>query len=133
MKKALTILMTIGVLVLSGCAAQTAGVRGEDLVGTWKEVATPHVMQFREDGTFQWATNVGELAGDDPDFFGQFKFEGMLLTLVTSDESHLCAGDIGLYEMELTEEGELKLTLSEDPCDDRARFMQRSTWLPITP
>jgi hypothetical protein len=50
----------------------------------------------------------------------EFRLEGTSLTFITSDESALCAGQTGSYQVELTEQGQLQFELEEDPCQERA-------------
>ena len=135
MKKIVIALMSMGLLLLSGCAAQTPGLTEEDLIGVWKEVASPHYLHFYPDGTYHLAESVTRLE-DSPDEEGQFRLEAILLTFITSGEGHFCpgqSGTSGTYEVELTEEGWLRFTLSEDPCEGRANFNRRAIWQPFSP
>ncbi len=133
MKIISTALMALGLLLLSGCTPQTPSITDKDLIGTWKEQATPYYLQFNQDGTYSFAVAIANL-GDNPDFeVGQFRLEGELLTFVSSDESPDCASESGTYEVQLTEKGLLKFTLREDPCEIRANFYRRSTWQPVSP
>ena len=43
-----------------------------------------------------------------------------IVTLVTSDESVLCTGQTGTYEVHLLEQGRIDMFLLEDPCTLRA-------------
>lgn len=128
-----TALMALGLLLLSGCTPQTASITDEDLVGTWKELATPHLLRFNEDGTYRFAISSASL-DDNPEELGQFMLEGTTLTFITNEESHgICAGLNGIYDLQLTEQGWLGLSLREDACGDRARFYDGSTWHPVSP
>lgn len=75
--------------------------------------------QFDEDGTFRTAQRVVTNLQDSPQQLGQFTFEGGLLTIVASDESPLCAGQSGTYEVRLLEQGQISLFQLEDECPMR--------------
>lgn len=125
-------LMALGLLLLSGCTPQPASITDEDLVGTWKELATAHHLRFNEDGAFRFALIFIGL-DDNPEIVGQFMLEGTTLTFITNEESHFCAGVSGIYDLQLTEQGWLGFSLREDACGKRAGFYNGSTWQPVSP
>ena len=138
MKKTITSFMALGVLILSGCAtlapSPTAtpaptetsvpvlAKSAADIIGIWQlgsgDLAV--FFQFNEDGTYRTAQRVVTNLRDSPQQLGQFTLEGGLLTLATSDESPLCAGQTGTYEVRLLEQGRISFFLREDQCNLRA-------------
>jgi hypothetical protein len=116
-------------LAVAGTAEEDLmGITEEDLIGVWKrQEGEAFYFQFNEDGTFQVASSEAFLKGSTFDM-GEFELEGALLTLTTSDESSDCAGMVGSYQMELTEEADLKFTLVEDECVLRGPDAQLSPW-----
>jgi len=76
-------------------------------------------LLLNEDGTFI-ATDVSNWRKPHPSYAGQFRLEGTSLTFAPSDESPLCAGQTGSYQVELTEEGQLQLVLEEEQCEGRS-------------
>jgi hypothetical protein len=103
----------------------------DDVIGSWQwgTGGTIIFFQFDEDGTFVQARQDVTNLQDSPQQLGQFMFEGGLLTLVTSDESPLCAGQNGTYEVRLLEQGQIGLFLREDECSLRGS----STISPLVP
>ncbi len=117
---------------LAGCGTPAA-ITEEDLIGVWKrQEGETFYFQFNEDGTFKVASSEAFLKGSTFDM-GEFQLEGALLTLTTSAESSDCVGQVGSYQMELTEEGDLKFTLDEDECGLRGPDAQLSPWERVSP
>lgn len=138
MKKTITMYMSLGLLFLSGCATlapsptatlaptetavPTLATSADDIIGIWK-LGSGNIalfFQFNEDGTYRMAQRVITNLQDGPSQLGQIMLEGGLLTLVTSDESPLCAGQTGTYEVRLMEPGRIGFFLNEDQCTLRA-------------
>ena len=116
----LLVLVTIAAACGDDDDGEEEGITVEDFTGTWFLSSAGLYVQFNEDGTFRAASSVADLE-DEPFDLGQFRLEGTLFTFTTSDESPLCAGQSGSYQVELTEEGELQFALEEDPnCGPRA-------------
>ena len=123
MRKLLFIIVVAlgGVLLPSACGGDgEEGITIEDFTGLWHQSSSGVYNQFNEDGTFLVALSVANLEKAPVDL-GQFRLEGTRVTFTTSDESPECAGLSGSYQVELTEEGELRFVLEEDPCALRAR------------
>jgi hypothetical protein len=138
MKKTITTFMALVLLLLTGCATlapsptttpaptetsvPTLATSDDDLIGIWQFGSGNFALffQFDEDGTYRVAQRVVTNLQDSPNQLGQFMVEGGLLTLVTSDESVLCAGQTGTYEVHLLEQGRIDMVLQEDPCSLRA-------------
>jgi hypothetical protein len=91
----------------------------ENLTGVWHTTSPWLYLLLNEDGTYLF-TDVNNWRKPYPFDEGQFRLEGSLLTFITSDESTRCAGQTGSYQVELTEEGQLRFELQEDACDSRA-------------
>lgn len=138
MKKTITMLMVLGLLLLSGCATlapsptttpaptetpvPVLATSADDIIGIWQLGIGPLALffQFDEDGTYRVAQRVVTNLQDSPTNLGQFTLEGGLLTFITSDESPLCAGKNGTYEVHLLEQGRIGFSLVEDECIIRA-------------
>ena len=140
MKKTLTALMALGLLLLSGCAtlapSPTAthaptdtpvpalATSADDVIGVWQRVGgydgSSLFHQFDEDRTWRAAQRLVTNLEDSPQLLGRFTLEGGLITVVASDESPLCAGQSGTYEVRRLEQGRLGFSLVEDECGSRA-------------
>ena len=138
MKKTISMFMVLGLLFLSGCATAAPSptatsaptetsvpplaTSANDVIGIWQLGSGTFALffQFNEDGTYRVAQRVDTNLQDSPTQLGQFSLEGGLLTLDTSDESILCAGQSGTYEVRLLEQGRISFFLHEDPCTLRA-------------
>jgi hypothetical protein len=106
----------------------------DDVTGSWQWGSGDRIIffQFDEDGTFLQASQVATNLQDNPQQLGQFTFEAGLLTFVTSDESPLCAGQSGTYEVRLLEQGQIGLFLREDECSLRGSS-NISPLVPLSP
>jgi hypothetical protein len=108
-------------LGLSACGGSqpAPSIGGVDITGVWKRSGAIF-LQLNEDGTYAFADVGPDFLEKAPFDAGTFRLEGTMLTFITSDESALCAGQSGSYQVELTEEGQLQFELQEDACDSRA-------------
>ena len=106
--------------------APALATRSDDVIGIWQWVAgfdgIPLFFQFDEDGTWRHAKRIVTNLEDSPVLIGSFMLEGGLMTIATSDESPLCAGQSGTYEARLLEQGRL---------DFSQRFDRISIWCTI--
>ena len=127
MKKVTITLMAIGLFVLAGCGTPGPELASsaEDIVGTWHQINVPGLAgyyQYSEDGTFRGA-QVREWVEDHPTDKGEFWFEGAQLFIEESlgvcDEN-----PIGIYEVHLLANGNLKFVVIEDECRSRATRLQ---------
>ncbi len=119
MKNSAVVLVTMLVTLLA--SACTSAINVEDLIGIWTLGGNYH--QFNEDGTYVTAASADELASQ-PLEYGEFRLEGTTLTFITNEESGWCAGNTGNYEVEIAAEDRIEITLVEDSCSERGRFMR---------
>jgi hypothetical protein len=138
MNRSIQAFMALGLLILSGCtklaspptitpapteaSLPTLATSTDELIGVWKLGSGPRTLFFRfdEDGSYRMALGVVTNLEGSPQHFGQYKFEGGLLTFITNDESPVCAGQSGTYEVRLLKQRQLALALREDQCSIRA-------------
>jgi hypothetical protein len=106
--------------LLAGCQPASA-INAEDLIGIWTH--SGDYNQFNEDGTYVVAASV-DLLTSRPTEYGDYRLEGTTLTFITNEESGVCAGTTGNYEVEIAEEDRIEITLVEDSCSERARFLR---------
>ncbi len=125
------VVASAAVVILTGCQQRTTD-KAIDVVGIWKATSGGVFLEFREDGKFSGSTNFNSLT-TDPLWFGGYEMVDKVLTYDTSDESRNCPGIIGTYELELTEEGELKQASIDDACTDRRRSFSTERWSPYSP
>ena len=103
-----------------------------DVVGIWRSTSGGVFLEFREDGTFSGSNSIDSLT-TNPLWFGDYEVVDRVLTYDTSDESRHCPGIKGTFELELTEEGELKQSSIDDACTDRRRSFSTERWSPYSP
>ena len=149
MKIISTTLIAVGLLLLSGCAtlspsstatpALTATplplptITPENIIGTW-EIPPACFLRLNQDGTFQYAGGTIANLDDQPWQSGSFELDGEQLSLITSDDSLLCAGERWDVEAQLTEESWLVFITLEDSCDVRGSNPgDRTIWKPVSP
>ena len=104
----------IAVFLLAGCAASGPKLANsaEDIAGTWHSTTDSGEVQFNEDGTLRHQAG----SATPPD--AEFRFDGTRLFLTATPGSNctLIGAEIGIYEVELLENGNLKFTVIEDEC-----------------
>ena len=155
MNRVKSTIMSAVALFLSGCAilapeptatpaptptpAPVPITNVDQIIGIWQETLTQGgarvgtFLHFKEDGTYTVAGELVSNLEDSPQEQGQFKFDGGLITIVASDESALCAGQSGTYEVHLTREGRLDFSQREDPCGIRDYHFNEKLFLPFSP
>ena len=151
MNKSISKFMALGILILAGCSTFTQSPTAtlaptdtpvpvlatsiNDIVGTWQLGSGDHAVffLFDEDGTFRTAQRVVTNLQDSPQQLGEFTMEGGLMTLVNSDESPYCDGQIGIYEAQLWEQGQISFIQQDDPCTFRAEYWMRGILDPFSP
>ena len=112
--------IAIALFLLAGCVASGPKLASsaEDIVGTWQSTIHRGEVQLNEDGTWR---------SQDPDGgvdTGEFWFEGTRYFDKASPRSGctLIGAQIGIYEVELLESGNLKWILIEDECLTRVNY-----------
>ncbi len=78
--------------------------------------------EFNEDGTYRVNVYVGGTIGMAE--HGEYRFEGTRLILEFSGRCDAVESALGVYEVELLENGNLKFTAIEDECPTRAGQLQ---------
>lgn len=151
MKRTIAIVIGIGLLLLLGCAAcapsgPTLASKIEDLVGVWHRTelwyrAAEVYIEFKEDGTYHIASAPEELESH-PLNEGEVWFEGAQLYWKDVDAVggwRVCLGrdrEIGIYEVQLVANGNLKFVNVEDKCGGRVGvlvewFKKPTEWEPV--
>ncbi len=129
--------LVVLVTIASACGdgEEGAAITVDDLAGIWERQGGSTLVQFNEDGTFRAAQAAASLE-DNPIDLGEFRLEGTLLTFITS-ESSVCPSAEGVgaaYQVELTEEGDLRFVLQgDDPCAERTRDLEFGPWRRTSP
>ncbi len=112
--------IAIAMFLLAGCAASGPKLASsaEDIVGTWQSTIHSEEVQLNEDGTWRSQSPDGGFAT------GEFRFEGTRYFDKASpgSECTLIGAQIGIYEVELLESGNLKWILIEDECLTRVNY-----------
>ena len=113
----ITILIVVlcTVFLFSSCQQETS------IIGKWR-TAEEHCLEITEDG--RWSV-VGK-AGTEPFDFGDYTFEGDLLTFNTDSESEVCADQTGEYEVAINAEGNIVFKLIKDECEGRGEDLSQS-------
>jgi hypothetical protein len=137
MNKLIMLFMGLGLLFLLGCSTSAPSptvtpsptetpvpilaTSVHEIIGVWQLGSGNHALyfEFNEDGTYRSAQRVVTNLQDSPQQLGQFAFEEGLLTFVTLDESPLCAGQTGTYDVLLLDQGRISLIQREDQCTIR--------------
>lgn len=102
--------------VLLVATSACSSSESEDLYGIWITPGETNYMSFNEDDSW----GVAQVEGTDPFDWGTFAFDGELLTFSTDPDAGVCSNDTGTYDAAFTAEGDLELTVVEDPCGGRA-------------
>lgn len=107
----------------------------EELAGVWaySRGSIGYIYyQFNQDGTWSGAPTLKRLE-DSPGIIGKFWFEGSRLNVnVAEDIIDLrCEDVVGVYEVQLLENGALRLELIEDECDERSEELSDKDLEPV--
>jgi len=113
MNKLVASSIAIALFLVVGCSPQPASFTVDDLHGIWAFMGS--LIQFNEDGIFDVAGSVDEFKSR-PVQFGEYSFEGTTLMFINDEESGLCAGETGIYEVEMVEDDRIEIILVEDFC-----------------
>lgn len=120
MVKKLSAFAFTSLIILAGCRS-TQAITGDELLGAWVYDEGGYAIEFMDDGSY----TVGAF---DPPEFGEFTLEGKTLTLMTGKQARVCAGLVGTYQIELTSDSKLHMTLVTDECSIRADTVDDSFW-----
>jgi hypothetical protein len=144
MNKLLAGSIAIAMFLIAGCGARGPKLASsaEDIAGTtwFSNFGGPLYIQFFEDGTMRGSSNR-ELVEDHPQAITKFWFEGTQLFFEATHQGG-CDEDapdaVGIYEVHLLENGNLRFVASEDECAGRATRFQglvdgeiTSEWEPV--
>jgi hypothetical protein len=114
------------VVVLLTLALLASGQR-PSIIGGWSTTAG-YCVQFAKEG--KWS--VTEKGKADLVDFGNYTFDGKLLTLHSDGKAANCAGKTGKYEIDLTADG-IRYRLVEDACPDRSNDLAKGPYSRCTP
>ena len=122
MNKQMASSIGIALFLLAGCAAPGPKLASsaQDIAGAWHSNFAPTEIQFNEDGTLR-------LRGSGVDIAAEFRFEGTRLFWKAVDPASACVlegAEVGVYEVELLENGNLKFTAIEDECSVRPTVLE---------
>ena len=134
MNKRMVSSVAIALFLLAGCAASGPKLASsfEDIAGTWHSITSSAEIQFNEDGTVRRRT-----AEQTPEDDAGFRFEGtrLILTDTPGRGCTLIGAEIGIYEVELLENGNLKFATIEDECATRLNYLEgaliEAEWEPV--
>lgn len=127
MKNSFMIVLAFAIFILVGCGSSDSEKADsiEDTVGTWRRVRVDGASggegycRLFEDGTYHCDSNLERVSGNSPAFMGEHWFEGtQLFDQMTEGAPPLCT-EVGVYEVHLQPNGNLKYELVEDECRDR--------------
>ena len=117
----------IALMALGAACSGNGGITEEDVTGTWLVKNYGTFVRFNDDGTYGLAQFI-EALDDDEQFIesGQWTLDGALFTMISDDESALCAaGERGIYEVELIDESQMTHVRQEDACSRRSTATYR--------
>ena len=129
MKKVIAILLPLGIFLLAGCSAAGGAspepglvTSADDILGAWHRISGgPWYIVFHEDGTINGSEGLEEiLVGRGHDEW-TYWFEGTQLFMqgMQGSRGHCEKSQIGIYEVHLLENGNLKFFTVEDECAPR--------------
>ena len=121
--------LSLVVASLTGCQTSKT-VAKEDLVGQWDRGGV--YVQFNADDTFRVARAADQLSSTPVDM-GTFRIDGTEFSFISDDDSGICPGQTGLYEVQWVEEGALQFTFIEDPCLVRGTTLGGGPVRPLDP
>ena len=110
----------IALMALCAACSGNSGITDEDVTGTWLVLNFGSYEQIDPDGTYSIANTIEGLEAGPLDV-GRWTLEGGLFTMISSDESAVCAaGERGIYEVELIDESRMTHVRQEDACSTRS-------------
>ena len=114
--------------VLLVATSACSSSESENLHGVWITPTESNYMSFNEDDSW----SVAQEESTDPFDWGTFTFDGELLTFSTDPDARICSDGTGTYDAAFTAEGDLELSVVEDPCGGRAGSLP-GTLVPYSP
>lgn len=123
MKKAsLLFLLSIAIIILSGCGSQDPVpiTAVSEITGNWKGTGQIMAMKIFPDGSVLQATLMAKIDSGEFEELG-FIFEGNQIT-VTGLESY-CEAEVGLYQAQLLPSGNLVFIVVNDDCEHRGHHL----------
>ncbi len=124
MKRCCFTLVTVGLLLFTGCSASDNPRPGpvtdaQEILGTWEK--SGQYIRYNDDGTFLYSDSLEGL-GARPLATGEFWFEEgrYLQNEIEVRDIPPCGSTPGMYEVALLENGNLMFTEVEDECRPRA-------------
>ena len=121
---------------LAAAFAALEGLTADKLAGTWRKDWGTGIgvsdMRYRDDGTYELIRYIA--GGPTVWDAGTYAVDGDRVTLTTG-EAHYCkVGDLGVYQVVMTDDGRLEQTTIEDGCWRRKPPGEGTTYLePVTP
>jgi hypothetical protein len=129
-----TLTLLIAVLLVVGSAAcgssesDEAGTSPQDqYVGTWR-TGNGFYSIHGADGTWKVGFTLTS-AESSPVIWGTYAFDGTTMTSVTDEASQSCAGVTAVYEIEVSEDGNV---ITSTPIDDPCQSVRGSDTAQIT-
>lgn len=113
-------IMMIAVVLLT--LVIVASAQRPSIIGGWSTTAG-YCMQFAKEG--KWS--VAEKGKTDLVDFGDYTFDGKLLTLHSDKKAANCAGTTGKYEIDLTAKA-ITYKLVEDECSARSNDISKGPY-----
>ena len=110
---------TVNFATTSAAPLELTDVRIEDLVGKWVQFMG-YVDEYTADGGWfrcpsSPSTTCRSYVGGST-VFGTYQLEENILTIQHDEESTFCSGKVGVYEVGLTSDGSLHMSLVEEEC-----------------
>lgn len=91
-----------------------------ELTGTWCYDQALFHFQFMADGTYRANQSLEGLYSEMPEDQGTYTLKDSVLTLTSGEQTLFCAGgDVGVYHLFLTADGQLSMEMRSDSCRKR--------------
>ena len=127
MKKVFALLLPLGIFLLAGCSAaggassQSGPVTSaDDILGAWHRTSGAQwYIAFHEDGTINGSAYLDAVVGGRGHDEWKYRFEGTQLVMEGTG-GHCEASDVGIFEVHVLENGNLRFLSIEDKCASRA-------------
>ena len=108
----------------------------DNLVGDWRFEGGEGVgnvdFSYHADGTYEMVRYIADSATIWDT--GEYALEGQTITLTTTEDHYCGVGDVGVYEMAITESGQLESNVVDDVCWRRSPPIEGPIYLsPLMP